>query len=69
VLGVVGRDSGYTAKMADVVVVISAVDAARITPHSEGFQAVVWHCLVSHPDLQVKQTKWESVVKSGEDAG
>lgn len=58
VFGVVGRDSGHTAKLGDVVVVVPEVDPAMITPFSEAFQAVVWHCLVSHPDLQVKQTKW-----------
>jgi len=58
VFGVVGRDSGHTAKHGDVVVVVPNVDAGLITPHSEAFQAVVWHCLVSHPDLQQKKTKW-----------
>jgi len=58
VFGVVGRDSGHTAKHGDVVVVVPPVDPALITPHSEAFQAVVWHCLVSHPDLQQKKTKW-----------
>lgn len=58
VFGIVGRDSGYTAKNGDLVVVIPQVDAALITPHSEAFQAVVWHCLVSHPALQVMKTKW-----------
>ena len=61
VLGVVGKDSGYTAKMGDAVVVIPTVDPSRITPHSEEFQAVVWHCLVSHPALQVQETKWEGL--------
>jgi len=58
VFGIVGRDGGYTKKVGDVVVVIPVVDDARITPHSEGYQAVVWHCLVSHPDLQNYATKW-----------
>lgn len=58
VFGIVGRDSGYTAKTGDLVVVIPQVDAGLITPHSEAFQAVVWHCLVSHPALQVMKTKW-----------
>lgn len=58
VFGIVGRDGGYTAQVGDVVVRIPVVDEARITPHSEGFQAVVWHCLVSHPDLQNYATKW-----------
>jgi D-sedoheptulose 7-phosphate isomerase len=58
VLGIVGRDSGYTAKHGDVVVVIPQVDPSWVTPLSEAFQAVVWHCLVSHPSLQRRQTKW-----------
>jgi D-sedoheptulose 7-phosphate isomerase len=58
VMGVVGRDGGYTKKVGDAVVVIPTVDASRITPHTEAFQAVVWHCLVSHPDLQQLATKW-----------
>jgi D-sedoheptulose 7-phosphate isomerase len=58
VFGVVGRDGGYTKQVGDVVVVIPTVDASRVTPHSEAFQAVVWHCLVSHPKLQRVATKW-----------
>jgi D-sedoheptulose 7-phosphate isomerase len=58
VFGVVGRGSGHTAKHGDITIVVPTVDAALITPHSEAFQAVVWHCLVSHPALQVKKTKW-----------
>ena len=58
VLGVVGRKSGHTARLADVAVVIPEINSERVTPHSEAFQAVVWHCLVSHPALQVKRTKW-----------
>ena len=58
VFGVVGRDSGYTARHADVVVLIPQVDPAWVTPLSEAFQAVVWHCLVSHPTLQRGRTKW-----------
>jgi D-sedoheptulose 7-phosphate isomerase len=61
VLGIVGRDGGYTAKHGDAVLVVPTVDAALITPHTEAFQAVVWHLLVSHPDLARSQTKWESV--------
>jgi D-sedoheptulose 7-phosphate isomerase len=57
VFGVVGRDGGHT-KMAGDVVVIPPVDVKNVTPHSEAFQAVVWHCLVSHPDLQTAPTKW-----------
>jgi D-sedoheptulose 7-phosphate isomerase len=58
ILGIVGRDAGYAAKLADAVVVVPVVDPALVTPHSEAFQAVVWHCLVSHPKLKVNQTKW-----------
>lgn len=58
VFGVVGRDGGYTKQAGDVVVVIPTVADDRVTPHSEAFQAVVWHCLVSHPRLQLNATKW-----------
>ena len=58
VFGIVGRDSGYTAKHGDVVVRIPAVAPSWVTPLSEAFQAVVWHCLVSHPALQRRPTKW-----------
>jgi D-sedoheptulose 7-phosphate isomerase len=58
ILGVVGRDGGYTKQVGDAVVVIPIVDDARITPHTEAFQAVIWHCLVSHPELQQSATKW-----------
>ena len=58
VFGVVGKDTGHTAKQGDEVVVVPMVNEARVTPLSEAFQAVVWHCLVSHPKLQLKKTKW-----------
>ena len=58
VFGIVGRDGGHTKMAGDVVVVIPPVDVKNVTPHSEAFQAVVWHCLVSHPDLQTAPTKW-----------
>jgi len=58
VFGIVGRDTGYAAKQGDVVVVIPQVNPAWVTPLSEAFQAVVWHCLVSHPKLQKNATKW-----------
>jgi D-sedoheptulose 7-phosphate isomerase len=58
VFGVVGRDGGYTKQVGDCVVVVPTVDASRVTPHTEAFQAVVWHCLVSHPVLQQIATKW-----------
>jgi D-sedoheptulose 7-phosphate isomerase len=60
ILGIVGRDGGYTRKVADVCVIVPTVNAARVTPHSEAFQAVVWHLLVSHPELKLSETKWES---------
>ncbi len=58
VFGIVGRDGGYTAQVADIAVIVPNVDPANVTPHAEAFQAVVWHCLVSHPDLQTQKTKW-----------
>jgi D-sedoheptulose 7-phosphate isomerase len=58
IFGIVGRDGGYTAKMAHTAIVIPVVDAALVTPHSEAFQAVVWHCLVSHPKLMINRTTW-----------
>jgi len=61
VFGIVGKDGGYTKQVADECVLIPVVSAERITPHTEGLAAVVWHLLVSHPALKVSQTKWESV--------
>ena len=61
VIGIVGRDGGYTAKEATACVIIPTVNAEHVTPHSEAFQGVVWHLFVSHPRLKVAQTKWESV--------
>jgi len=61
IAGIVGRDGGYTAKVADACVIIPTVNPARVTPHTESFQALVWHLLVSHPRLQITRTKWESV--------
>lgn len=63
IIGIVGRDGGYTAKVGDAVVIIPTVNDANITPHSEAFQAVVWHLMVSHPKLKAQQTKWESTAK------
>ena len=63
ITGVVGRDGGYTAKVADACVIVPTVNPENITPHSEAFQAVIWHLLVSHPKLKENQTKWESAVK------
>lgn len=61
IAGIVGRDGGYTAQVADACVVIPTVNATHVTPHSEAFQAVVWHLLVSHPLLKAAQTRWESI--------
>ena len=63
VTGVIGRDGGYTAKVADVCLIVPTVNTETITPHSEAFQAVIWHLLVSHPNLKIHQTKWESELK------
>src|SRR5437764_5950546 len=64
ILGVVGRDGGYTAKVGDAVCVVPTVNPDAVTPHSEAFQAVIWHLLVSHPALKLKQTKWEGVARA-----
>jgi D-sedoheptulose 7-phosphate isomerase len=64
IYGVVGRQGGYTKRVGDTVVVVPTVNEAHVTPHTEAFQAVVWHCLVSHPKLQVTGTKWESTARS-----
>jgi len=61
IYGIVGRDGGYTAKVADIVIVVPVVDRELVTPHTEAFQAVVWHCLVSHPALSMQKTRWESL--------
>jgi D-sedoheptulose 7-phosphate isomerase len=61
IIGIVGKDGGYTAKVASACVIVPTVNPDHVTPHSEAFQAVVWHMLVSHPRLKARQTKWESV--------
>jgi D-sedoheptulose 7-phosphate isomerase len=61
VIGILGRDGGHTAQVADASVIVPTVNADTVTPHSEAFQAVIWHLLVSHPLLGSKRTKWESV--------
>jgi D-sedoheptulose 7-phosphate isomerase len=61
IVGIVGRDGGYTAKVSDACLVIPTVNQETVTPHSEAFQSVIWHLLVSHPKLKSKQTKWESL--------
>src|SRR5258708_27682121 len=64
ILGIVGRDGGHTAKVADVCIIIPTVNPAHITPHTEAFQALVWHLLVSHPAVKQQPTKWESTASS-----
>jgi D-sedoheptulose 7-phosphate isomerase len=61
IAGIVGRDGGYTAQMADAYVLIPTANQNNVTPHSEAFQAVIWHLIVSHPLLKTAQTKWESI--------
>ena len=63
IAGVVGRDGGYTAQNADACVIVPTVNQDTVTPHSEAFQAVIWHLLVSHPKLKANQTKWESATR------
>jgi D-sedoheptulose 7-phosphate isomerase len=65
IIGVVGRDGGYTATVADACVLIPTVNPAHTTPHTEAFQAVIWHLLVSHPAVQQQSTKWESLATAG----
>jgi D-sedoheptulose 7-phosphate isomerase len=62
VIGIVGRDGGFTGQMADAVVIIPTVNPEHVTPHSEAFQGIVWHLFVSHPQLKANPTKWESAV-------
>jgi D-sedoheptulose 7-phosphate isomerase len=61
IFGIVGRDGGYTARVADACVIIPTVNPETITPHTEAFQAVIWHLIVSHPDIKISEMKWESV--------
>ena len=61
IVGILGRDGGYTAKLADAYVLIPTVNIDHITPHAEAFQAVIWHLIVAHPKLKLMNTKWESV--------
>lgn len=63
IFGIVGRDGGYTKKVGDFVLVVPTVDAQAITPHSESFQAVIWHGLVSHPRVMLQANKWEGMAK------
>ena len=61
ICGVVGRDGGYTAQVADACIIVPTVNSETVTPHTESFQALIWHLLVSHPALQVSAMKWESI--------
>ncbi|MBN8730652.1 MAG: SIS domain-containing protein, partial [Acidobacteria bacterium] len=61
ILGIVGRNGGFTAQVADACAIVPTVNAVHTTPHAEAFQAVVWHLLVSHPSLKTAATKWESI--------
>ena len=65
IVGIVGRNGGYTGKMADACVIVPVVNEEAITPHTEAFQAVIWHALVSHPDLNSSKTKWEGIDSFG----
>lgn len=64
ICGVVGRDGGYTAQVADACVLVPVVNSSTVTPHTESFQAMIWHLLVSHPQLQAAEMKWESVARA-----
>ena len=61
VIGIVGRDGGHTKKVADVCILVPVVNPDNVTPHTEAFQAVIWHLMVSHPKFQSQKGKWESV--------
>jgi D-sedoheptulose 7-phosphate isomerase len=61
IAGIVGRDGGYTAQVADACVIVPTVNPAHVTPHAEAFQALIWHLIVSHPQIKRAETKWESV--------
>ncbi len=61
IVGVVGRDGGYTAQVADACIIVPVVNAKTVTPHTEAFQSVIWHLIVSHPELKSNEMKWESV--------
>jgi len=69
ILGIVGRDGGYTKKVGDMVVVVPTIEAGSVTPHAESFQAVIWHCLVSHPRVMLQANKWEGLDQSKRPAG
>ena len=58
IISIVGRDNGYAALNSDTAICVPSINSSRITPHSEAFQAVIWHCIISHPELQINKTKW-----------
>ena len=62
IFGIVGRDGGYTNKVGDNVVVVPSISSDRITPHTEAFQGILWHCIVCHPALMIRENKWEGLV-------
>ena len=64
IYGIVGRDGGYTKQVGNEVIVVPTVDPAQVTPHSEAFQAIIWHCIVAHPSLMVRQNKWEGLINT-----
>ena len=64
ILGIVGRDGGYTKKVGDLVLIVPTIESSTITPHAESFQAVVWHCLVSHPRVMLQANKWEGLERA-----
>lgn len=66
IYGIVGRDGGFTAKVADACVIVPTVNSKTVTPHTEAFQAVVWHLIVSHPALAANEMKWESLTRRSE---
>ncbi len=61
IFGIVGRDGGYTKRVGDEVIIVPTVDPKHITPHSEAFQSVICHCIISHPQLMIQETKWEGL--------
>ena len=69
ILGIVGRDGGYTKKVGDLVVVVPTIETGSVTPHAEAFQAVIWHCLVSHPRVMLQANKWEGLDETKRPSG
>ncbi len=65
IYGIVGRDGGYTKRLGDEVITVPTVDPGHVTPHTEGFQAIIWHSLICHPSLKMQESKWEGLAASG----